>query len=59
MITVIKSYCPQNHPCPTVRLCPVGAITQRGNGAPEVDQTKCTDCGRCASSCRAFRSTPG
>jgi hypothetical protein len=37
MITVVKSYCPQNHPCPTVRLCPTGAIIQRGNAAPEVD----------------------
>jgi ferredoxin len=54
MIQVVKHRCPQNHPCPTVRVCPSGAISQRGNGAPVVDNSKCTNCMRCVRSCRAF-----
>ena len=42
--------CPQNHPCPAVRVCPVGAIIQRGNGLPEITD-KCIDCGKCISFC--------
>ena len=26
--------CPQNHPCPSVRVCPVGALSQEGFAAP-------------------------
>jgi hypothetical protein len=28
MINVNELACPQNHPCPAVQSCPVGAITQ-------------------------------
>ena len=57
MITVIKEYCPQNHPCPTVSVCPTGAITQKGYAAPQVDNDACIDCCRCTKSCNAFRGT--
>lgn len=54
MVTVHPERCPQNHPCPSLRVCPTGAITQQGYGAPTVDMDKCIDCGRCAMSCRVF-----
>lgn len=54
MITVHPERCPQNHRCPSLRVCPTGAITQQGHGAPVIDESKCTDCGRCAMSCRVF-----
>lgn len=43
--------CPQNHPCPSVRVCPVGALTQKGYAAPDVDMEKCIKCGKCARYC--------
>ena len=50
-INVNPSRCPQNHPCPAVRVCPVGALSQRGYAAPVVDPRKCTNCGRCTYAC--------
>jgi ferredoxin len=50
-VTVINSRCPQNHPCPAVRRCAVGALTQNGFNAPVVDNSKCIDCGKCTSFC--------
>ena len=32
MLSVNPAYCPQNHRCPLVAACPVGAITQEGFG---------------------------
>ncbi|WMJ22560.1 4Fe-4S binding protein [Paludicola sp. MB14-C6] len=43
--------CPQNHTCPSVRICPVGALTQKGYSAPTVDKDKCIKCGKCVSFC--------
>jgi ferredoxin len=51
LLTIIKSRCPQNHPCPSVRVCPTGALTQKGFGAPEVDMEKCIKCGKCERFC--------
>lgn len=47
-ITVDKNRCPQNHPCPSIRVCPVGAIRQNGFNAPTIDEEKCIRCGKCA-----------
>lgn len=55
MISVNPDLCPKNHRCPTIRVCPAGAISQQPGQAPVVDQAKCTGCGRCAMSCRVFR----
>ena len=29
-IVVKIDRCPQNHPCPSVKVCPVGALSQQG-----------------------------
>ncbi len=50
-INVNKKRCPQNHPCPAVRVCPVNAINQVGFAAPTVDQNTCIDCGKCIRYC--------
>jgi Fe-S-cluster-containing hydrogenase component 2 len=50
-LIVKKSKCPQNHPCPSVRVCPVGALVQRGYDAPSVDEEKCIKCGKCVRFC--------
>ena len=43
--------CPQNHPCPSVRVCPVDALSQEGFGLPEVDMDACILCGKCVRFC--------
>jgi ferredoxin len=49
--TVDKTRCPQNHVCPMIKLCPVGAISQIDFSAPLFDQAKCISCGRCVENC--------
>jgi len=46
-VKVESEKCPQDHPCPLVSICPVGAISQEGYGAPMIDKEKCIACGRC------------
>ena len=48
-ITVEK--CPQNHPCPAVKVCPVGALSQEGFSAPKINREKCIRCGKCSAFC--------
>lgn len=50
-LTVNKNRCPQNHPCPSVKVCPVGALTQTGFNAPTANQDKCIRCGKCVKFC--------
>lgn len=54
MIHVNSDLCPKNHRCPTIRVCPAGAISQQPGQVPAVDQTKCTGCGQCVMSCNVF-----
>jgi ferredoxin len=54
MIVIRKELCPQNHPCPSLTVCPVGAISQVGYAAPTVDDSKCIACGKCSRRCRVF-----
>jgi ferredoxin len=51
MLVVNKNRCPQNHPCPSVKVCPVGALSQNGFSAPTADQGKCIRCGKCVKFC--------
>jgi ferredoxin len=58
-IKIEASRCPQNHVCPVIRVCPAGAITQKTPfSAPEIEESKCTKCGRCTKYCgyKAFQS---
>ena len=50
-LIVSKVRCPQNHPCPSIRVCPVDALKQEGFSAPKVDQGKCIKCGKCIKFC--------
>lgn len=50
-LKVLKSHCPQNHPCPAVRVCPVNAIKQVGFNAPTIDMDKCVKCKKCIRYC--------
>lgn len=50
-LTIDKSRCPQNHRCPMIKVCPVGAITQDGFGLPVIDAEKCIECGKCTKFC--------
>jgi ferredoxin len=43
--------CPQNHPCPAIKVCPVEAISQKGFGLPIIDEEKCINCGECINFC--------
>ncbi len=55
MIIVREEYCPKNHACPTVGICPVDAIVQKDNfSAPTVDNDKCIECQKCSRSCGVF-----
>jgi len=50
-LIIDKHFCPQNHTCPILRICPVGAISQEGYGLPVINQSKCTECGKCKRHC--------
>ncbi len=50
-VIVDKERCPQNHPCPSVRVCPVGALIQKEFDAPTVDESKCINCKKCVRYC--------
>ena len=57
-IVVNEQFCPQNHHCPSMNRCPVGAIVQKNsNSAPEIDYSKCTGCGICTRTCMVFQCT--
>jgi ferredoxin len=50
-LTISSLACPQNHRCPLMHVCPVGAISQNGNGLPIIDESKCIECGKCTRYC--------
>ncbi len=51
ILKVIESHCPQNHKCPAVEVCPVGALEQKGFSAPTVRKGMCVGCGKCTRVC--------
>ncbi len=50
-LQVIHANCPKNYACPAVKVCPVGALTQKDFEAPTVDYEKCIKCGKCSNFC--------
>lgn len=50
-LIVINEKCPQNHPCPSVNVCPVNALSQKDFVAPIVDNGACIKCGKCVDFC--------
>ena len=50
-LVVNPNRCPQNHPCPSVKVCPANALSQSGFAAPTVDLDKCIRCGKCVKFC--------
>lgn len=50
-LKIIKEKCPQDHRCPAVKVCPVGALSQEGFNAPTIDYDKCIACGKCSNFC--------
>ena len=51
MITIDKNKCPQNHRCPSIDVCPVGAISQNEFELPVINQELCVECGKCIKFC--------
>jgi len=50
-LSIDKNRCPQNHQCPLLRVCPVGAISQDGHNLPVINAEKCIECGKCTKYC--------
>lgn len=50
-LNIIVERCPQNHKCPSIKVCLVGVLSQDGFNAPKVDHEKCIKCGKCSSFC--------
>jgi len=50
-LVVNTNRCPQNHPCPSVRVCPTGTLSQADFQAPTAEQDKCIRCGKCVKFC--------
>lgn len=50
-LTISPLACPQNHRCPIISICPVGAISQEGYGLPVINEELCIECGKCAKHC--------
>ncbi len=52
-IRIDEKRCPADHPCPSIRICPTKAISQKKIffGLPEIDYEKCINCKKCIDFC--------
>ena len=50
-LKIDAALCPQNHHCPMIDQCPVGAISQEGFSLPIIDPDRCIECGHCIEIC--------
>ena len=50
-LKIIIEKCPQDHKCPAIKVCPVGALSQKDLGAPKIDYSKCIKCSKCSNFC--------
>ena len=58
MVNINANYCPKNHPCPVVSVCPTDAIIQESIfSAPQINEEKCIKCGKCTKACFVFTCT--
>ena len=53
-LKIIVENCPQNHKCPAVNVCPVGALTQENFEAPKINHEICIKCGKCSNFCPKY-----
>lgn len=37
VLKIIVEKCLQNHKCPAIKVCPVGALSQEGFNAPKIN----------------------
>jgi ferredoxin len=51
VLIIKKQRCPENHACPSIRVCPVNALKQKGYAAPTVNMDLCIKCGKCVKFC--------
>ena len=50
-LKIILENCPKNHKCPSVKVCPVGALSQKDVEAPKIDYDKYIKCVKCSNFC--------
>ena len=50
-IQVNSEKCPQDHRCPAIKICPVGAISQKDFELPIIDNEICIECQKCVKFC--------
>jgi Fe-S-cluster-containing hydrogenase component 2 len=50
-LSINKNRCPENHPCPSVKVCPTDALSQQRFEAPQVNMDHCIQCGKCVKFC--------
>ena len=50
-LKIVVEKCSQNHTCPAVKMCPVGALMQMAFKAPKIDDEKCIKCGKYSNFC--------
>lgn len=50
-LKIVIEKCPQNHKCPAINVCPVGALTQEAFKAPKINYDKCIKCAKCSNFC--------
>ena len=54
-IVIQEQFCPKNHRCPVMSICPVTAISQKDSfSAPTVDEDLCIECQKCSRACGVF-----
>ena len=48
-LKIILENCPQNHKCPAVNVCPVGALSKKNFKTPKINKDKSIKCEKCSN----------